>query len=117
MNGSFRRYGLPAALVLFGGGRWHYISLPASLGLGRAGDIVAQRFEGAVPTWSGPWTPIELFYPGQVSWPHLNSTQHAGAEFANGIYRQWLWTLAAGIALIAAFGIALNQLLSRKQGV
>ena len=124
------------------GGRWHYISLPASLGLGRPGDIVAQRFEGVTPSWTEQWTNIELFYPGQVSWPHLNSTKHAGAEFirkgqpvtvhhsvdqlkhygieaefADAIYRQWLWTVAAGIALIAAFGIALNQLLSRKQGV
>jgi hypothetical protein len=23
---------------------------------------------------------VTLFYPGQVSWPHLNSAQHAGAD-------------------------------------
>jgi hypothetical protein len=124
------------------GGRWHYVSLPASLGLGRAGDIVAQRFAGAAPTWGDKWSSIELFYPGQVSWPHLNSTKHAGAEFikkgqpvtthhsvdqlkhygieaefADEISRQWLWTLLAGVGMIAAFGIALNQLLKSKQGV
>lgn len=124
------------------GGRWHYVSLPASLGLGRAGDIVATRFAGDAPPWGTQWTNIELFYPGQVSWPHLNSTKHAGAEyirkgqpvtthhsvdqlkhygieaeFADAIYRQWLWTLLAGVALIAAFGIALNQLLKRNPGV
>lgn len=124
------------------GGRWHYVSLPASLGLGRAGDIVATRFAGDAPQWGEKWSSIELFYPGQVSWPHLNSTKHAGAEFirkgqpvtthhsvaqlkhygieaefADEISRQWLWTLLAGVAMIAAFGIALNQLLKSKQGV
>ena len=124
------------------GGRWHYVSLPASLGLGRAGDIVAQRFAGAAPQWGEKWSNVELFYPGQVSWPHLNSTKHAGAEFirkaqpvtthhsvgqlkhygieaefADEIKRQWLWTLFAGVAMIAAFGIALNQLLKSRQGV
>lgn len=124
------------------GGRWHYVSLPATLGLGRAGDIVAQRFDGAEPAWQGPWTSVELFYPGQVSWPHLNSSAHAGArfirqgqpvtthhsvsqlkhygieaEFADGIRRQWLLTLLAGVGLIAAFGFALNQLLKRHTGV
>jgi hypothetical protein len=124
------------------GARWHYISLPASLGLGRAGDIVAQRFEGAAPVWKDQWFNVTLFYPGQVSWPHLNSKKHAGAEFiakgqpvsthhsveqlqhygveaefADEILRQWLWTLLAGIALIATFGIALNQLLKRNEGV
>lgn len=124
------------------GGRWHYVSLPISLGLGRAGDIVAQRFEGTAPSWKDQWSKVELFYPGQVSWPHLNSSKHAGAEFirkglpvsthhsvdqlkhygieaefADEIQRQWLLTLVAGVALILAFGFALNQLLKRKEGV
>jgi hypothetical protein len=83
-----------------------------------------------------------LFYPGQVSWPHLNSPKHAGAEaikkgqpatahhsvdqlkhygieaeFADDIRHQWLLTLLAGVALIATFGFALNQLLKRNPGV
>lgn len=124
------------------GGRWHYVSLPASLGLGRSGDIVAQRFEGTAPAWKDQWTTVELFYPGQVSWPHLNSARHAGAkfirqgqpvtthhsvaqlkhygieaEFADEILRQWRWTLLAGVGLIVAFGIALGQLLKRGSGV
>lgn len=123
------------------GGRWHYVSLPKSLGLGRSGDIVATRFEGDAPKWADAWTAVELFYPGQVSWPHLNSTAHAGAkfiragqpvtthhsvdqlkhygveaEFASAIRRQWGLTLLAGVALIAAFGIAINQLLKRSTG-
>ena len=124
------------------GGRWHYVSLPASLGLGRSGDIVAQSFAGETPSWGDKWSNIELFYPGQVSWPHLNSKKHAGAEFikrgqpvtthhsvaqlqhygieaefTEEIRQQWLLTLLAGIALIAAFGFAINQLLKRTTGV
>jgi hypothetical protein len=82
---------------------------------------------------------VVLFYPGQVSWPHLNSKKHGGAdsikkgvpvkfrhseiqlahygveaEFADAIKRQWLLTLAGGVLLIIAFGIALNGLLGRK---
>ena len=121
------------------GSRWHNVSLPATLGLGRNADLVATKFSGAQPDWEGAWHEVTLFYPGQVSWPHLNSAQHAGAEniakgvpvkyrhsevqlahygvereFAEEIRQQWLVTLVAGVLLIAAFGFALNRLLSRK---
>ncbi len=124
------------------GGRWHYVSLPKSLGLGRSADLTAQRFEGESPAWAERWTAVELFYPGQVSWPHLNSGRHAGArsiraslpvtshhsvdqlkhygieaEFAGEIHRQWWLTLLIGVFLIASFGLAVNQLLKRGQGV
>lgn len=124
------------------GSRWHNISLPITLGLGREADLAASRFEGTEPVWNQPWKEVTLFYPGQVSWPMLNSAKHAGAknikqgvpvkyrhsesqlanygveaEFADEIRLQWLLTILAGIGLIAAFGIALNQLLKRKQGV
>jgi hypothetical protein len=100
---------------------------------------VAARFEGDVPQWQQPWYSVTLFYPGQVSWPHLNSAKHAGAdkikegvpvkarhseiqlahygvegEFAEAIRRQWLLTMAAGVLLIVGFGIALNGLSARK---
>jgi hypothetical protein len=122
------------------GSRWHYVSLPATLGLGRDAEIAAVRFDGDEPKWDQPWTNVTLFYPGQVSWPHLNSAQHAGAkniklgvpvkfrhsesqlahygverEFADAIRRQWLLTLFAGVLLIAGFGIALNGLLARRR--
>jgi hypothetical protein len=123
------------------GSRWHNISLPITLGLGRDADMPASRFEGSEPGWDQPWTTVTLFYPGQVSWPKLNSVQHAGAqfirkgypvrvrhteaqlalygieaEFADEIRRQWLWTLLAGVALILTFGFALNTLFESKQG-
>jgi hypothetical protein len=123
------------------GSRWHYVSLPVTLGLGRDADLTAARFEGDAPQWQQPWYSVVLFYPGQVSWPHLNSAKHAGAdkikegvpvksrhseiqlahygveaEFAAAIKWQWLLTMGAGLLLIAGFGIALNGLSARKGG-
>ncbi len=121
------------------GSRWHYVSLPVTLGLGRDAEMTAVRFDGYEPKWDQPGFNVTLFYPGQVSWPHLNSVQHAGAdnikkgvpvkyrhsedqlahygverEFADAIRRQWLFTLLGGVLLIGAFGVALNGLLVRK---
>jgi hypothetical protein len=35
--------------------------------------------------------------------------------FANEIWRQWILTLFAGLALIAGFGVAINLLLPRER--
>lgn len=124
------------------GGRWHYVSLPHTVGFGREAEIQAARFDGETPDWKQPAFAITLFYPGQVNWAHLNSGQHGGAEyikkgvpvryrhsesqlahyaiekeFADPIRRQWLWTILAGVILIAGFGISLNLLLTRRHGV
>ena len=124
------------------GGRWHYVSLPMTLGLGRNADIVAEEFQGAEPAWNNAWREVTLFYPGQVSWPKLKSKTHAGApaierglpvttrhsveqlmnygveaEFAKEIRAQWLWTLLAGLALILTFGFVLSAALARDKGV
>jgi hypothetical protein len=121
------------------GSRWHYVSLPKTLGLGRDAEMQAVRFDGDEPKWDQPWTNVTLFYPGQVNWPLLNSRKHAGAdqikagvpvkyrhteiqlahygvevEFADAIRWQWLYTLFAGVLLIIGFGIALTGLLGRK---
>lgn len=114
------------------GGRWHYVSLPVSVGFGREAELVAAAFTGEAPDWKQAAKSVTLFYPGQVSWPHLNSVKHGGAEsiakgipvrsrhseeqlahygveaeFADAIRGQWLLTLLAGLALIGAFGWAL----------
>lgn len=123
------------------GSRWHYVSLPVRLGLNRQADLQAVRFEGAEPKWDQPWYGAKLFYPGQVSWPMLNSRMHAGAdkirqgvpvkfrhseeqlayygvemEFNDAIRRQWGYTLAAGLLLIVGLGVALVRLLPGKEG-
>jgi hypothetical protein len=110
--------------------RWHYVSLPLQVGLGRpAADLVATRFEGAAPDWTRVEPrEVTLFYPGQVSWPHLTSARHAGSkyiakgvpvkyrhketqlarygvemEFDAAIRRQWWLSLVAGVLLIVSF--------------
>jgi hypothetical protein len=121
------------------GSRWHNVSLPVTLGLGRDAELVAVSFNGAAPSWEQPWHTVTLFYPGQVSWPMLNSASHAGAEsirkgvpvkyrhseiqlahygveveFADAIRNQWWFTMVAGVLLIGALGFALNNLIGRK---
>lgn len=123
------------------GGRWHYVSLPQSLGLGRPANIEAVKFAGATPDWGDAWTDVTLFYPGQVTWPLLNSSAHAGAEniaegvpvkfrhtpeqlanygveveFNDAIRRQWLMTVIAGLVLIAGFGVAISRSIPEAKG-
>ncbi len=123
------------------GSRWHYVSLPVSVGLERDAELRAVRFAGATPSWDQPWLDVPLFYPGQVSWPMLvDKARHQGAEsiddgvpvkvrhnerqlalygvemeFKDEIGRQWLLTMLAGLLLIAAFGVATNLLMTRKE--
>ena len=119
--------------------RWHYVSLPASLGLGEPAQINAKFSEPGEPDWTGDWTEVEVFYPGQVSWTRLTDpNQHPGAdriaqrvpvayrhterqlalygvevEFSKEIKRQWLWTLGMSVSLIIAFGISMMMLFRR----
>ncbi len=116
------------------GGRWHKVSHPYSLGMGREdSDLTANRFQGRSPDWSNDWKEVTLFYPGQVNWPLLVSRAHAGAEdiaegspvrsrhsekqlalygvemeFNDAIIRQWGLTLFAG--LLAMLGVTLGLL-------
>ncbi len=115
-------------------GRWHHVSHPYSLGLGREdADITADRFRGRSPDWSNDWKEVTVFYPGQVDWPLLVSRAHAGAEdiaegkpvrprhsekqlalygvemeFNDTITSRWLMTLIGG--LIAMLGVTLALL-------
>ncbi len=123
------------------GGRWHYVSLPYTVGLGRDADINAVRFEGDAPKWDQPAKAVTLFYPGQVGWAHINSAKHPGAdnvkagvpvkfrhseaalahygvemEFNDAIRQQWLLTMLGGVLLIAGFAVALNATLKRGKG-
>lgn len=123
------------------GSRWHYVSLPVSLGLNRQAELKAVRFQGDSPKWEQEWNEVKLFYPGQVSWPMLRSRKHAGAEkirqgvpvkfrhsenqlahygvemeFNDEIIAQWRYTLLAGVLLIIGLGFSVNLLLPRKEG-
>ncbi|NOZ33345.1 MAG: hypothetical protein GXP01_09845 [Alphaproteobacteria bacterium] len=121
--------------------RWHYISLPLTVGLESDATLIAKRFAGGAPAWEQDWTEIEMYYPGQINWPMLtdpkrhpgaeeiaqgipaavrhNPTQLAiysvEAEFADQIITQWLLTLAASVALIIALGININLLMIRRE--
>jgi hypothetical protein len=123
------------------GSRWHYVSLPVTIGLRHEADFQAVRFEGSHPNWEQEWKEVTLFYPGQVSWPMLNSSAHPGAsyikkgvpvkprhserqlayygvemEFRDEIRQQWILTLAAGVLLVIGLGFALVRLFPSKEG-
>lgn len=115
------------------GRRWHYVSLPVSLGLGREAELQAASFTGDTPQWEAqPWHEVTLFYPGQVNWPLLTSQAHAGSariagrvpvksyhtpeqlaqygvevEYRDAIITQWRWTFVVGLLLFVAVGFAL----------
>lgn len=116
------------------GGRWHYVSLPISMSLDHEADLKAARFDGEAPSWTQAWKDVQLFYPGQVSWPMLNSDKHAGAakikqgvpvkarhnekqlsiygvetEFSKEIINQWRLTLIVGLLLFAAAGFTIKR--------
>jgi hypothetical protein len=62
------------------GSRWHYISHPQKVGIGVPAAIRAVRFDGPTPDWNAiPWTTIDMFYPGQITWEWLTSDAHPGA--------------------------------------
>jgi hypothetical protein len=124
------------------GSRWHYVSHPHTLGLGREADLSARYFSGDRPDWPEEgWTDITLFYPGQVNWPLLISRAHAGApdiaagapvrprhserqlaiygvemEFNDEIIRQWRLTLIAGLVLMLGLWLGLRRHFSTFKG-
>jgi hypothetical protein len=121
--------------------RWHYVSLPLQLGLGRQAELMATRFSGDTPDWSRVDAhELTLFYPGQVSWKHLSSARHAGSkyiakgvpvkyrhketqlaqygvemEFDREIRRQWALSLIAGVLLVASFVFSLSLLFGHRE--
>lgn len=121
------------------GRRWHYISLPVTVGLSRPAEFEAQRFEGETPAWNQAWHTVKLFYPGQVNWPLLTSQRHPGQpmikegvpvkhyhnerqlsrygieiEFVEEIKAQWRLTILAGLFMFVGVGFGLCRL--QRQG-
>jgi hypothetical protein len=122
--------------------RWHYISMPLQVGLGRDAGVTAFRFHGDAPDWNQVAArEVTLFYPGQVSWPRLTSEIHAGStyiakgvpvkfrhketqlaqygveiEFERELRRQWWLSLIAGVLLIVSFVLSISLILGRREG-
>ena len=138
---EFGRYDLaPAVHAGATAGRWHYVGMPVTLGLGRDADVEAMRFSGDGPDWDAiEPTTVELFYPGVIAWDYLANRQtHAGAgaidanasfyaahdeekmgfyalesEFRDEIISQWLWTTLMWVVFILGSVVAFMRLARR----
>ena len=135
-----RRYTIAFAIHKnYNGSRWHHISFPKSLGMGVEADIMAQRFSGETPPWDKiRWNSLTLYYPGQVTWEWLISSEHAGAakvkngqacatchtaelmgkysvehEIRDDLKERWKMTTISGSIFI--FGLALAGLIAARR--
>ena len=139
---EFGRYDLaPAVHAGATAGRWHYVGMPVTLGLGRSADVEAVRFSGGGPDWDAiEPTTVELFYPGVIGWDYIVDRQsHSGAdavsanrsfydahdeekmafyalesEFRDEIISQWLLTTLVWTLFILAVPIAFVPLALRS---
>ena len=138
---EFGRYDLaPAVHAGATAGRWHYVGMPVTLGIGRDADVEAVRFAGDGPDWATiEPTTLTLFYPGVIGWDYITDRQsHSGAdavaanasfyaahtedkmafyglesEFRDEIISQWLWTTIAWTVFILIVTIAFVPLALR----
>ena len=63
------------------GSRWHFVTLPFSIGIDIPGDVTASRFDGERPDWDAiEPTTLTAMYPGQTNWQWLTSDEHPGAS-------------------------------------
>jgi hypothetical protein len=121
--------------------RWHYVSMPLQIGLGRPADLRAKFFSGDAPDWSQVEVrEVTLFYPGQVNWPRLTHEIHAGSkyiakgvpvkfrhkeaqlaqygieiEFEREIRHQWWLSLVGGLLLVVSFVFSVSLLLGHRE--
>ncbi len=56
--------------------RWHYVSMPLTLGLDVEADVTAQYTEGDLDEASAQWHEVPLFYSGQVYLAWLKDNGH-----------------------------------------
>jgi hypothetical protein len=62
------------------GSRWHFATLPFSVGVDMPADVTATRFDGDAPDWDAiEATTLTAIYPGQTNWEFLTSDDHPGA--------------------------------------
>jgi hypothetical protein len=61
--------------------RWHFVTLPFTVGVDMPADVTAARFEGDRPDWDAiEGTTLVALYPGQTNWQWLTSSEHPGAS-------------------------------------
>jgi hypothetical protein len=123
------------------GSRWHHVSHPYTLGMGTEADLSARRFTGDTPPWDAiAWTPVPLFYPGQVTWTYLTSSAHPGSrevldgracaschpaslmgqyavehELKDEVRGRWLYTIASAMIFLAGLCVA-GVIAARRRG-
>jgi hypothetical protein len=63
------------------GSRWHFVTLPFSVGIDMPADVTAARFDGDRPDWAAiEPTTLTAIYPGQTNWEWITSDDHPGAQ-------------------------------------
>lgn len=63
------------------GSRWHFVTMPFSIGIGVPGDVTAPLVEGDGPDWDEiDSTTLTAMYPGQTSWQRVSERHPGGAE-------------------------------------
>jgi hypothetical protein len=63
------------------GSRWHFVTLPFTVGIDMPADVTAARFDGDRPDWNAiEATTLTAVYPGQTNWEWLTSDAHPGAN-------------------------------------
>jgi hypothetical protein len=77
-----RTYDLAVAIHrLATGSRWHYVTLPFTVGIDTPGDVTAARFSGAAPDWTTiVGSTLIAAYPGQTTWQFITSDAHPGGN-------------------------------------
>jgi hypothetical protein len=62
------------------GSRWHFVTMPFSIGIDVPADVTAERFDGDRPDWDAiEATTLTAMYPGQTSWQRVSERHPGGA--------------------------------------
>jgi hypothetical protein len=121
-------------------GRHHHVSFPFSLALDREADLTAYHFSGDFPNWTQhPELSVTLFYPGQITWPRITGSGHAGAEAVQQgvpvdvwhnerklalygveaedeerVRRSWVVAILKGLTVVLFFGLTMHLIIKKE---
>jgi hypothetical protein len=63
------------------GSRWHFVTMPFTIGMDMPADVTAARFSGDRPDWDAiEPTTLTAMYPGQTSWQRVSQRHPGGYE-------------------------------------